>query len=75
MSPTPRFSAGSIDGELNASANCLDKHIGTPTENKTAIIFEADDGEVTKITYKELLACVSQFANAHRPGVQRATAC
>ena len=52
------------DGELNASANCLDKHIGTPTENKTAIIFEADDGEVTKITYKELLARVSQFANA-----------
>ncbi len=32
------------DGELNASANCLDKHMGTPTENKTAIIFEADDG-------------------------------
>ena len=35
------------DGELNASANCLDKHIGTPVENKTAIIFEADDGTVT----------------------------
>ncbi len=52
------------DGELNASANCLDRHIGTPTENKTAIIFEADDGTVTKITYKELLARVSQFANA-----------
>ena len=51
------------DGELNASANCLDRHIGTPTENKTAIIFEADDGTVTKITYKELLARVSQFAN------------
>ncbi len=52
------------DGELNASANCLDKHIGTPVENKTAIIFEADDGAVTKITYRELLARVSQFANA-----------
>ncbi len=52
------------DGELNASANCLDKHIGTPVETKTAIIFEADDGAVTKITYKELLARVSQFANA-----------
>ena len=51
------------DGELNASANCLDRHIGTPTENKTAIIFEADDGTVTKITYKELLDRVSQFAN------------
>ncbi len=52
------------DGELNASANCLDRHIGTPVENKTAIIFEADDGAVTRVTYKELLARVSQFANA-----------
>jgi acetyl-CoA synthetase len=52
------------DGELNASANCLDKHMGTPNENKTAVIFEADDGAVTKTTYKELLARVSQFANA-----------
>jgi acetyl-CoA synthetase len=38
--------------------------MGTPRENKTAIIFEADGGEVTKVTYKELLAKVSQFANA-----------
>ncbi len=52
------------DGELNASANCLDKHMGTPVENKTAIIFEADDGKVTKVTYKEMLERVSQFANA-----------
>ena len=52
------------DGELNASANCLDRHMGTSTEHKTAIIFEADDGSVTRITYKELLARVSQFANA-----------
>ena len=52
------------DGELNASANCLDRHMGTPAENKTAIIFEADDGAVTRVTYKELLARVSQFANA-----------
>jgi len=52
------------DGELNASANCLDRHMGTPVENKTAIVFEADDGQVTRITYRELLARVSQFANA-----------
>jgi acetyl-CoA synthetase len=51
------------DGELNASYNCLDRHMGTPNENKTAIIFEADGGEVTKVTFKELLALVSQFAN------------
>ena len=52
------------DGMLNASVNCLDRHMGTPVENKTAIIFEADDGAVTKVTYKELLARVCQFANA-----------
>jgi acetyl-CoA synthetase len=52
------------DGELNASANCLDRHLGTPVENKTAIIFEADDGQVTTVTYKELLARVCRFANA-----------
>jgi acetyl-CoA synthetase len=60
------------DGELNASANCLDKHMGTPTENKTAVIFEADDGTVTRTSYKELLARVSQFANALKSeGVQK----
>jgi acetyl-CoA synthetase len=60
------------DGELNASANCLDKHVGTPVENKTAIVFEADDGTVTNVTYKELLARVSQFANALKAaGIQK----
>ena len=63
------------DGELNASANCLDRHIGTPVENKTAIIFESDDGQVTKVTYRELLNRVAQFANglkAHPKGRSRA---
>jgi acetyl-CoA synthetase len=60
------------DGELNASFNCLDRHMGTPAENKTAIIFEADGGEVTKVSYKELLAKVSQFANVLKSkGVQK----
>ncbi|MBC7718649.1 MAG: acetate--CoA ligase [Chitinophagaceae bacterium] len=52
------------DGELNASYNCLDRHLGTPTETKNAIIFEGDDGKVVKVTYKELHAKVSQFASA-----------
>ncbi len=54
------------DGELNASYNCLDRHLGTPTENKNAIIFESDDGKVTNVTYKELHAKVCQLANALR---------
>ncbi len=52
------------DGELNASYNCLDRHLGTAVENKNAIIFEGDDGKVTNVTYKELHAKVSQFASA-----------
>ncbi|MBH1958354.1 MAG: acetate--CoA ligase [Burkholderiales bacterium] len=60
------------DGELNASYNCLDRHLGTPTESKNAIIFESDDGKVTNVTYKELHAKVSQFASALKDmGVQK----
>jgi acetyl-CoA synthetase len=51
------------DGEINASYNCLDRHLKTQPD-KTAIIFEADDGKVTKITYKQLYHRVCQFANA-----------
>ena len=51
------------DGELNASYNCLDRHLKTQPD-KVAIIFEADDGKVTKITYKELYHEVCKFANA-----------
>jgi acetyl-CoA synthetase len=51
------------DGELNASYNCLDRHLKTQG-HKTAIIFEADDGKVTKITYRQLYHKVCQFANA-----------
>ena len=50
------------DGELNASYNCLDRHLGTQPD-KVAIIFEADNGKVTKVTYRELYHRVCQFAN------------
>jgi acetyl-CoA synthetase len=50
------------DGELNISYNCLERHLKTQPE-KTAIIFEADDGTVTRISYKQLYHRVCQFAN------------
>ena len=50
------------DGELNVSYNCLDRHLNSQP-NKVAIIFEADDGAVTKVTYKQLYHRVCQFAN------------
>ncbi|HJW02345.1 MAG TPA: acetate--CoA ligase [Azospira sp.] len=54
------------DGKLNVSYNCLDKNVEAGLGDKVAIIFEADGGAVTKVTYKELLGRVSRFANALR---------
>jgi len=51
------------DGELNASYNCLDRHLKTQPD-KIAIIFEADDGKVTRVSYKALYHKVCQLANA-----------
>jgi acetyl-CoA synthetase len=59
----PPFFKWFSDGELNASYNCLDRHLATQPD-KVAIIFEADDGKVTRITYKELHREVCRFANA-----------
>ena len=58
----PPFFKWFEDGELNVSYNCLDKHLPTQAE-KIAIVFEADDGTVTKINYRDLHARVCQFAN------------
>ena len=50
------------DGQLNVSYNCLDRHLETQAD-KTALIFEADDGKVSKVSYRELHGRVCQFAN------------
>ena len=52
------------DGTLNASYNCLDRNVERGLGDKTAIIFEADGGEVTKVSYSQLLAKTCQIANA-----------
>ena len=52
------------DGELNVSYNCLDRNLANGNAEKTAIVFEADDGKVTKITYRQLHQRVCKFANA-----------
>ena len=59
---TPPFYRWFDDGKLNASFNCLDRHVDSQP-NKTAIIFEADDGNVTEVTYQELYERVCQFSN------------
>ena len=50
------------DGQLNVSYNCLDRHLATQPD-KVALIFEADDGKISKVSYRELHGRVSQFAN------------
>src|SRR5215510_13936390 len=51
------------DGELNVSYNCLDRNLSNGNADKIAIIFEADDGAVTKVTYRELHQRVCRLAN------------
>ena len=54
------------DGTLNVSYNCLDRNVERGLGDKTAIIFEADDGQVTRASYSDLLARTCQMANALR---------
>jgi len=51
------------DGTLNVSYNCLDRNVEAGKGDKVAIIFEADDGKVTRVTYKQLLERTCQMAN------------
>ncbi|MBC7655646.1 MAG: AMP-binding protein, partial [Frankiaceae bacterium] len=53
------------DGQLNASVNCLDRHLATRAD-KTAIVWESDDPVVPSqyISYRQLHARVCQLANA-----------
>jgi acetyl-CoA synthetase len=50
------------DGELNVSYNCIDRHLATKGD-KTAIIFEADDGTSTPVTFRSLYHQVCKLAN------------
>lgn len=59
----PPFYKWFSDGEINVSYNCLDRHLSTQPD-KTAIIFESDDGEVIRATYRELHQQVCKLANA-----------
>src|ERR1700674_3763554 len=52
------------DGQLNVSYNCLDRNLENGNANKIAIIFEADDGTVARVSYRELYHRVCRFANA-----------
>ena len=66
----PPYAQWFVGGKLNASYNCLDRHLATRGE-KTAVIWEGEPGEIRRFTYRELHAEVSKFANALKSlGVQ-----
>ena len=52
-----------VGGKLNISENCLDRHLGTARENKAALIFEGEPGDVRTITYKQLHFHVCRLAH------------
>ncbi|MGA0024931.1 MAG: acetate--CoA ligase [Burkholderiales bacterium] len=58
----PPFFRWFADGTLNASYNCLDRHLQTQPD-KTAVIFEADDGKITRASYKELYLRTCAMSN------------
>jgi acetyl-CoA synthetase len=61
-----------VGGTLNASANCLDRHLRTPVANKAAIVWEGEPGDQRTLTYAELHEEVNRFANALKQlGVRR----
>ena len=60
------------DGTLNASVNCLDRHVRTARRNKAALVFEGEPGDRRTLTYWDLFVAVNQFANVLRSlGVER----
>ena len=52
-----------VNGKLNASVNCLDRHIRTARRNKAALIFEGEPGDQRTLTYWDLYVGVNRFAN------------
>ena len=60
----PPFAKWFVGGLVNASINCLDKHINSEIKNKAAIIWEGENGENITLTYYQLYQKVNQFSNA-----------
>jgi acetyl-CoA synthetase len=59
----PPFAEWFVGGKLNASVNCIDRHLDGPLRNKAAIIWEGEPGEVVTLTYQQLHREVCLLAN------------
>jgi len=63
---TPPHAKWFVGGQLNVSANCLDRHLGGPLRNKAAIIWEGEPGDRRVLTYWDLAREVRRAANAFK---------
>jgi acetyl-CoA synthetase len=59
----PPFVKWFTGGKINASFNCIDRHLETPRKNKAAILWEGEPGDQRLISYQELHRLVCRFAN------------
>lgn len=62
----PAWPKWCVGGYLNIAHNCLDRYIGTPTEDRIALKWEGETGEMRNYTYGELHRAVNRAANALR---------
>src|SRR4029450_4278804 len=62
----PPFAKWFVGGTLNASANCLDRHVAAGQGDRVAVYWEGEDGTRREVTYADLLAETQRFANALR---------
>ncbi|MFM8856438.1 MAG: acetate--CoA ligase [Actinomycetota bacterium] len=68
----PPFAKWFVGGKLNASYNCLDRHVLAGRGDKVAIHWEGEPGDTRTLTYSDLLAEVQKFANVLKTlGVER----
>ena len=68
----PPFAKWFVNGKINISHNCLDRHLNTWRKNKAALIWEGEPGDTRTLTYAQLHREVCQFANVLKQlGVQK----
>ena len=60
---TPPHAKWFVGGKINASVNCLDRHVRTARRDKRAIVWEGEPGDQRTLTYAELHQQVGRFAN------------
>ncbi|MBI3013380.1 MAG: AMP-binding protein, partial [Elusimicrobia bacterium] len=59
----PPYAKWFVGGKINVCYNCVDRFLGTPTQNKAAIIWEGEPGDTQTLTYRQLYTEVCKFAN------------